>query len=640
MRDLLGTYLGQYQLLDVIGRGSTSTVYKACQPSLGRFVAVKVLRAINEQFAVRFQREAQAIAQLQHPNILPIIDYGEQSGVRYFVLQYIESGTTLADLLDGQPMSTVAALRLMVRLLDGLEYAHSHGVLHRDIKPANILMSTPTWPLLADFGIAKLVTDENQLTPPGQAVGTAMYMAPERAQGKPVDYRADLYSAGVVLYEMLTGRVPFDAKSPLAVLTKHMYELPPMPHSLNPDLPEYVERAVLHALEKDPAARYQSAAEMGAALRGAITELERNQPQAPVAAANLYQTRKLAPDPQPAVAPPVSNNAPAYQARPQPVPTPVPQTQRRRWGLPLALLLGLFAIIAVLVFRVLPNGQASNVQAALGNGSLTATPTSTTAIAEFGSNVESSAPVLAEASLAPVEPATPLPTSEPVIEPTALPTDVPPTDVPPTDVPPTDVPPTDIPLPTATAAPRVIAPPLPTAEPEPTPVPPTELPTPTPVPPPPVAAPADGEQTVRLEDYNWSGGYGSADNRRSYGGRTATWVYGQTTQYNTMQASVELVGEPSGVAALVIEGMDSEDRAKTVISIAINGQEIFRGENPLPNDDLPLASGRWASETFRFDATLLRSGRNELSIRNLSNGQVGLPPFFMLDYADLTYPLQ
>jgi hypothetical protein len=143
-----------------------------------------------------------------------------------------------------------------------------------------------------------------------------------------------------------------------------------------------------------------------------------------------------------------------------------------------------------------------------------------------------------------------------------------------------------------------------------------------------------------LEDYNWSGGYGNAANPKSYGGRTATWVYGQRTQYNTMRASLELAGQPTGIAALVIEGMDSEDRAKTVISIAVNDQEIFRGENPLPNDDLPLQSGRWASETFTFDASLLRSGRNELTISNLSQGQVGLPPFFMLDYADLTYSLQ
>jgi eukaryotic-like serine/threonine-protein kinase len=165
MNNLINTYLGQYLLLQVIGRGSTSVVYKAQQPSLNRFVAVKVLlRHLDPQLAARFRREAHAIAQLQHPNILPIYDYGQQDGLHYFVIQYIENGVTLHDLMTSQPIDLRASLRLTGHLLAALEYAHTRGVIHRDVKPSNVLMHTPEWPILADFGIAKLL-DDNQGLP-------------------------------------------------------------------------------------------------------------------------------------------------------------------------------------------------------------------------------------------------------------------------------------------------------------------------------------------------------------------------------------------------------------------------------------------------------------------------------------------
>jgi serine/threonine protein kinase len=168
MIDLSNTQLGQYQLTEVIRRGGMSTVYKAQQASLDRYVAVKVMTHDRDpQFAARFKREARAIAQLQHHNILPVYDYGEQDGLLFLVLQYIENGVTLGDML-GTPMEPVAALRLMGRVLDALDYAHQRGIVHRDIKPANVLMPSPTWPMLADFGIAKLMNDNQQrLTVPG-----------------------------------------------------------------------------------------------------------------------------------------------------------------------------------------------------------------------------------------------------------------------------------------------------------------------------------------------------------------------------------------------------------------------------------------------------------------------------------------
>jgi tetratricopeptide (TPR) repeat protein/uncharacterized protein YraI len=288
MTELIDTRLGQYQLTEVVGRGGMAVVYKAFQPSLERFVAIKLLLHHHDpQFAERFKREARTIANLQHPNILPIYDYGEQEGMLYLVLQFIENGATLADTL-GASMEPAPALRLMARVLEALDYAHRRGIIHRDIKPSNILLLSPRWPMLADFGIAKLMTDDQRLTMSGMIVGTAAYMSPEQAAGRTVDARTDLYAVGIVLYELLTGRVPFEADTPIAVLIKQSYEPPPPPRSLNPALPEAVETALLRALAKDPADRYQSAAEMAEVLERVAAEIERS--SARDQRAELYQS--------------------------------------------------------------------------------------------------------------------------------------------------------------------------------------------------------------------------------------------------------------------------------------------------------------------------------------------------------------
>ncbi|HEX5690056.1 MAG TPA: protein kinase, partial [Roseiflexaceae bacterium] len=288
MVDLSNKQLGQYQLIEVVARGGMAVVYKAHQPSLDRYVAVKVMTHDRDpQFASRFKREARAIAQLQHYNILPIFDYGEQDNLLYLVLQYIENGTTLGDLF-GAPIEMERALRLIIHVLRGLEYAHSRGIIHRDIKPANVLMPSPDWPMLADFGIAKLLNDDQQrLTVPGLIVGTAAYMAPEQATGQPIDARTDIYATGIMLYEMLTGRVPFDAETPIAVLTNHVYEPPPPLRGINANIPVPIENAVLRAIAKDPAARFQSAGEMAAELDRLAARL--NQDRAHTRISSIYQ---------------------------------------------------------------------------------------------------------------------------------------------------------------------------------------------------------------------------------------------------------------------------------------------------------------------------------------------------------------
>jgi serine/threonine-protein kinase len=279
MSELINTYLGQFRITELIHRGDTITIYKAYQPALDRFVAIKVLPplppAYDPHFAIHFKLAAQEIAKVHHPNILRIHDYNEQDGLRYLVLQHIEGGAVLADIL-GKPLELTTVVQLAGHLLDALDYAHQRGVIHGDIKPTNILLSESGWPLLTDFGIVKRMNDSQRLMLSEQVVGDPPYMAPEVASGRLADARTDLYALGVVLYELLTGQVPFDAELPKDILTKHVYEPPPPPRRFNAAVPAAIEAVVLRALAKDPAARYQSAAEMAKELTLGAGQLPHN----------------------------------------------------------------------------------------------------------------------------------------------------------------------------------------------------------------------------------------------------------------------------------------------------------------------------------------------------------------------------
>jgi serine/threonine protein kinase len=217
--NLVGTSLGAYRLAQEIGSGGLATVYKAYQPNLERWVAVKVLDYQDRESLLRFQREAQAIAQLRHRNIIIVYDYGQEQEWPYIAMEYIEGGT-LEDRLFGQPLDWIKAVDLLLPITDALGYAHTQGIIHRDVKPSNILLPQEDWPLLADFGLVKLINsgddddDVEEITGPGTAMGTPSYLSPEQARGMPLDYRADIYSLGVLLYEMVTGRLPFTYENP------------------------------------------------------------------------------------------------------------------------------------------------------------------------------------------------------------------------------------------------------------------------------------------------------------------------------------------------------------------------------------------------------------------------------------------
>jgi serine/threonine protein kinase len=270
MDDLRGRSVGQYEVLGEIGRGGMAVVYRAWQASLERQVALKVLPEYflhDSEFLARFQREAKAAAALSHPNIVTIHDVGEQAGLHYIAMEYLEGGS-LQDRLGRQPLALDETQRILAQIGSALDSAHSRGLIHRDIKPSNILFTADGRPKVADFGIAR-PSDEAQLTRTGVLMGTPEFMAPEQAEGRAVDHRADLYALGVVLYQMLTGRVPFRRTTPHATLHAVIYEPPLSPRKANPALSRRIEGVVLKALAKRPEERYQRGAEMSAALRAA-----------------------------------------------------------------------------------------------------------------------------------------------------------------------------------------------------------------------------------------------------------------------------------------------------------------------------------------------------------------------------------
>jgi serine/threonine protein kinase len=274
LEDLTGKQLGSYRVVAPLGEGGMAIVYKAYQAGMDRYVALKILPryfASDPQFSGRFEQEAKVLARLLHPHILPVHDYGEVDGYTYIVMPFVESGT-LADLLEGDPLPLTQIRRIIAQVGDALDYAHSQGVIHRDVKPSNILVDQRGNCLLTDFGIAKMVEGSIHFTRTGGIVGTPAYMSPEQIQGEGLDGRSDVYSLGIVLYEMATGRPPYRAETPPAIFVKHLHDPLPPPRTLNPALPEATERVILKALAKKREDRYATAGDMVQALQAAMPD--------------------------------------------------------------------------------------------------------------------------------------------------------------------------------------------------------------------------------------------------------------------------------------------------------------------------------------------------------------------------------
>ena len=254
---------GRYKIIRKLGSGGMANVYLAEDQELGRRVAIKILNerhANDEQFVDRFRREAKHAAGLSHPNIVAIYDRGEAEGTYYIAMEYLD-GRSLKELIVARgPAPVHVAIDYARKILDALRFSHRNGIVHRDIKPHNVIVDAEGRVKVTDFGIARAGT--SQMTEVGSIIGTAQYLSPEQAKGAPVDQTSDLYSVGIVLDELLTGKVPFTGDSPVEIAMKHISAIPEPPSSLRPDIPEDLDLIVLRALGKTPEDRYPSAEEM------------------------------------------------------------------------------------------------------------------------------------------------------------------------------------------------------------------------------------------------------------------------------------------------------------------------------------------------------------------------------------------
>jgi len=264
--------VGKYEISEKIGAGGFGVVYKAWDPYIKRWVALKICAATDEETRGRFFREAQLAGALQHPNVTLVFDFGIEGETPYFVQEFL-TGTDLDELAERRRLSLEGALAVLLQVCTGLDFAHSRGIVHRDIKPANVRVLEDGTIKIMDFGIAKSLEAESRLTQTGVALGTAGYLAPEQLSGKPLDSRTDIFSLGVMAYELVTGRKPFAGTNISNVIYQIVHQDPAPPHLINPRCPERLERALLKALAKNPEDRFATAREFGAELQGVLASL-------------------------------------------------------------------------------------------------------------------------------------------------------------------------------------------------------------------------------------------------------------------------------------------------------------------------------------------------------------------------------
>jgi serine/threonine-protein kinase len=604
--NLLVVVSGRYELLELIGQGAMSRVYRALDRVLDRIVAVKLLReeyGSDENFVARFFREARAVAKISSPNIVDIYDYGQHNNTYFIVMPFIE-GTDLKELIRHQgSLPADYAVTIANDILVGLAAAHSNGIIHRDVKPQNIMIrASDSEAKLTDFGVAYAL-DGVQITTNGMAIGTAYYMAPEQASGGTLGPYTDLYAVGVVLFEMLSGRLPFLADNHMQIMLQHVNDPPPTLRSIGVPVSPELDQVVQKTLMKNPAHRFQNALEMRDALLNIPLMDSLNGP-----AAGVTSRKKPGPKARPAAyaAPDVS---PETGARPL----------YRRPAVIIPLLLGLLLLLGLGFLGLLLTSNKDR-----------ATPTSLVVLPVMTATASAgtvSAPPANSVPLATVSlPAEPLPTvtASPVVQTAAAPTVIPqPTATP---VPPTA---TAVP-PTATAVP-------PTA----TPIPPTPtrvIPTATAVPPP---NPGNfSSSNNSFTPYSLAGSY-RRDDGRLYG-RPEVALYGSGSGYEQGTYNFKADSLPAVPVVLTLTGLDDERRENNSMQVILNGTQIYNGPSGFPNvptsDNGEGGADRyWGQFRINVPANLFNAGTNSLVIRNNTpwQGYLGIP-YILINQVNIT----
>lgn len=638
---------GRYELGAKLGEGAFALTFRAVDSVLGREVALKIARAqyaTDPDFVKRFEREARLAASVSHPNIVDVYDYGRYNETYYIAMQYV-SGADLRRVLDERGLLPAAEATAITRqVLAGLSAIHAVGIIHRDIKPHNVLVDAEGIARVTDFGVAHTAVEEG-LTSHGKTIGTASYMAPEQARGGTLSVRTDLYAVGVMLFQFLTGRLPFEAENPMAVMLAHLQRPAPRPSQLAPDveIPTWLETVVMTALAKDPADRFSDAAAMAGALSAKDPTRSSH---------STATTRQLA------AAAPAATATAAMPASPVAAGAPpggmVPPPAPRRDGLPwnrigavvfilVALLAGGAALAGTIRDQMDDNGgdgQPAVIDAATPTP--TGTPARTPSVATATSLPIQGAVTTATSTSAPA------PTSTPTRVPTATESPVPPATA---TVP---APPTETLVPTATSTPVPPAPatatPIATATLVPVATV-TLAPTDTPVPvdvdtsgngAAPTIAPAAAQSrnssrgtTIAFSPSEWSGACTGVDSIRY--GREAVAIRGTDSTCPRGTLSFRLDSAPEEVTTLVINSFNGEDVAM-MLSIEINGSRSSASNqfSDIWDGTDASISSTWGQARLELPPGYLQAGENTVSLVSATPGSSGSgPPYLLLGGAAL-----
>lgn len=570
----------RYQLLEMIGQGAMSRVYKALDRVLDRQVAVKLLReeyGSDENFVARFFREARAVAKLSSPSIVDIYDYGQHQDTYFIVMPYIQ-GTNLKELIRYERALPVdQAVTIASEVLVGLAAAHSQGIIHRDVKPQNILIrGSDGAAKLTDFGVAYAL-DGVQITTNGMAIGTAYYMAPEQASGGRLGPYTDLYAVGVVLFEMLSGRLPFLADNQMQIMLQHVNDPPPTLRSIGVPVSPELDAIVQRALAKNPAQRFQNALEMRDALL------------------NIPLTGLIGgyDGIEPGYIPPADAAGRETVTR-----RPLAEPAGRRTGLLVAALVGVLLLaglgLAGLLFLTNSNKNPTQTAQAV----LPVVTPATETVAPTATSQPTATATSATTTTAAVVPA-----------PDALPTTTP---IPPTA---TAVPPTPTPVPpTATLVPPTATVPPPTLDP---------------------GNSGDGDGNG-FTPYSLVGAY-KRDDGKLYG-RPEVALYGAGSGYEQGEIRFQVNGQPRANVFLVITGLDDERRENCNLQVILNGKVVYNGPSAFPNvptsDNGEGGSDRyWGQVKVAVPANAFKNGTNSLVLRNTTpwTGQLGIPYMLIND---------